>query len=88
MKLEKWDKNEGYTIVITKDIDICISKHIFENSDDAQILYLVDYFDDNSDWEEGWVGEKYDEFDELYQALEYLEDEFNIPKKITKQIKL
>ena len=101
MQLEKWDKNEGYTIVITKDIEICIFKETFEKD---ICLYFVDYFDDskkitNEQYEEGIRTYPYceisgfnyqlsNQFDELYQALEYLEDDLNIPKKITKQIKL
>ena len=99
MQLEKY-KDQGYRIIINKDIEICINLEIFQDHN----LYSVDYFDDSKkitseQYEKGIRTYPYceisgfnyqlsDQFDELYQALEYLEDEFDIPKKITKQIKL
>mgnify|MGYP003109499091 FL=1 len=76
--------------------DFCeINKGIFDihlrkekiNKNDPD-LYIVDVFasfikDNNKAYQEDLS----DVFDELYQAIEHLEDVLHIPKRITKQIK-
>ena len=92
MKIKKWDKKVGYSIVINKDVEICISYEDnvgdFHNYNQGTRIYFIDYFDDNSDWEEGYNHDLSEVFDELYLAIEYLENNFNIPKKIIKKIKI
>ena len=84
MKLNKWKDREGYGIIINKDVEICIT---YEKFEDNITTYFVDYFDDDSDWEEGYNHDLSELFDELYLAIEYIENNFEIPKTITKQIK-
>ena len=84
MKLNKWKGKEGYGIIINKDVEIGIT---YEKFQDKFLTYFVDYFDDDSDWEEGYNHDLSENFDELYLAIEYIENNFEIPKTITKQIK-
>ena len=84
MKLNKWKDREGYGIIINKDVEIAIT---YEKFEDNITTYFVDYFDDDSDWEEGYNHDLSELFDDLYSAIEYIENNFEIPKTITKQIK-
>ena len=70
---------------LNKDVEICIT---YEKFEDNITTYFVDYFDDDSDWEEVYNHDLSELFDELYLAIEYIENNFQIPKTITKQIKL
>ena len=92
MKLNKTSiknhKNYGFQIYeINKGIfNIHLrKKRITKNDPD---LYIVDVFasfiKDNS---KAYQEDLSDVFDELYQAIEYLEEVLYIPKRITKQIK-
>ena len=92
MKIKRWDNKEGYSITINKDIEICISYaddigDFYDYKKETRV-YFVDYFDDNSQWEDGYDHDLSEVFDELYSSIEYIENNFNIPKKITKQIKM
>ena len=87
MKLRKWKtKKKGYSIIINEDVEICISYEDFKNKNEPR-LYFVDYFDDSSDYEEGWDYNFSDNFDELCEVLEYLENNFEVNKKILNKIK-
>ena len=92
MKIKKWDNEEGYSININKEVEICISYADdigdFHDYNKETKVYFVDYFDDSSQWKEGYDHDLSEVFDELYLAIEYIENNFNIPKKITKQIKM
>ena len=85
MKLKKWKtKKEGYSIIINKDVEICISHENFKNE---SRVYFVDYFDDSSDFEEGYNPYLSEVFDCLYLAIEYMQNNFDINKKISNKIK-
>ena len=88
MKLNKSTiKNYKDFCEIKKGIfDIHLRKERIENDPD---LYVIDVFamfikDDNKAHQEDLS----DVFDELYQAIEHLEEVLHIPKRITKQIKM
>ena len=88
MKIKKLDKNQ-YEIESDKDL-IYISQEKNPNTEDLY-LYFIDVFELQWYWEGLKVSrEPYDNevFDELYLAIEYLENNFNIPKKIIKKIKI
>ena len=78
MKLNKLENN-NYEI-INDDYVIHISKE--QNPNTELYLYFTDVFEHNNK-------NSYDNeiFDDLYAAIEYIEDNFLIPKTITKQIK-
>ena len=51
-------------------------------------IYFIDIFSNNESRIYNGYKEKLSEvFDDLYLAIEYLENNFNIPKNITKKIK-
>ena len=79
MKIKKLDKNQ-YEI-INDDYIIYISEE--QNPNTKLYLYFIDVFEHNNK-------NAYDNeiFDDLYSAIEYMENNFNIPKTITNQIKL
>ena len=78
MKIKKLDKNQ-YEI-INDDYIIYISEE--QNPNTKLYLYFIDVFEHNNK-------NAYDNeiFDDLYSAIEYMENNFNIPKTITNQIK-
>ena len=89
MKLNKATiKNYKDFCEIKKGIfDIHLRKERIEKNDPD--LYIVDVFarfikDNNKAHQEDLSNY----FDDLYQAIEHLEDVLHIPKRITKQIKL
>ena len=89
MKLNKATiKNYKDFCEIKKGIfEIDLRKERIEKNDPD--LYIVDVFarfikDNNKAHQEDLSNY----FDELYQAIEHLEDVLHIPKRITKQIKL
>ena len=88
MKLNKATiKNYKDFCEIKKGIfDIHLRKERIENDPD---LYVIDVFarfikDNNKAHQEDLS----DCFDELYQAIEHLEEVLYVPKRITKQIKM
>ena len=89
MKLNKTTiKNHKDFCEINKGIfDIHLRKEKVNKNDPD--LYIVDVFasfiKDNS---KAYQEDLSDVFDELYQAIEHLEEVLHIPKRITKQIKM
>ena len=79
MKIKKLDKNQ-YEIISKNDI-IYISKE--QNPNTKLHLYFVDVFEHNNK-------NAYDNeiFDDLIKAVIYIQNNYEIPKTITKQIKL
>ena len=79
MNIKKLDKNQ-YEIITKNDI-IYISKE--QNPNTELYLYFVDVFEHNNK-------NAYDNeiFDELWKAVEYLINNYQIPLTITKQIKI
>ena len=79
MKIKKLDKNQ-YEIISKNDI-IYISKE--QNPNTKLYLYFVDVFEHNNK-------NAYDNeiFDDLIKAVIYIQNNYEIPKTITKQIKL
>ena len=79
MKIKKLDKNQ-YEIISKNDI-IYISKE--QNPNTKLYLYFVDVFEHNNK-------NAYDNeiFDDLIKAVDYIKNNYEIPKTITKQIKL
>ena len=51
MKIKKWDNEEGYSININKDVEICIKYEDnvgdFYDKEKETRIYFVDYFDDS-----------------------------------------
>ena len=79
MKIKKLDKNQCE--IINDDYIIYISEE--QNPNTKLYLYFIDVFEHNNK-------NAYDNevFDELCQAVDYIKNNFEIPKTITKQIKL
>ena len=108
MKIKHYKKDKSFSIVLNKDVEICIKYEDnvgdFYDKEKVTRIYFVDYFDDskiitNEEYQKGVRTYPYCEnsgynyqlsevFDELYLAIEYIENNFNVPKSITKQIKL
>ena len=102
MKIAK-NNNKYFTLHIDKFISIGLT-YEFDDESKKNKVYFVDYFDDskiisNEEYERGVRTYPYCEhsgynyqlsevFDELYLAIEYLQNNFNIPKTITNKIKL
>ena len=92
MKIKKLDKYQ-YEI-INDDYIIYISKEQYEHNE--PYIYFIDVLDSQEldDYKKDKINIKDIEpidnevFDELYSAIEYMENNFNIPKTITNQIKL
>ena len=93
MKLNKLENN-NYEI-INDDYVIYISKE--QNPNTELYLYFVDVFEHNNKnavdsylFLSLLLNRTFDDneiFDDLYSAIEYIENNFEIPKTITKQIK-
>ncbi len=79
MNIKKLDKNQ-YEIITKNDI-IYISKE--QNPNTELYLYFVDVFEHNNK-------NAYDNeiFDDLIKAVIYIQNNYEIPKSITKQIKI
>ena len=83
---------------ITNDKDFCeIKRGIFDihlrkeriNKNNYITIYVVDVFERSiKDNDKAHQEDLSDCFDELYEAIEHLEEVLHIPKRITKQIKM
>ena len=82
MKIKKHCNN--CYIIYTGNKDIHIRK---ENIDDDQNIFIVDVFDSIiEDAIKAHIEDLSELFDDYRSAIEYLNEDLNIPKKITNQI--
>ena len=83
MKIKKHCNN--CYIILKDDKEIYTRKEIIDRD---SYIYIVDVFDSNiEDSIKAHIEELSQLFDDHHSAIEYLNEDLNIPKKITKQIK-
>ena len=85
-KTTKTDASDFFEI--TKGtLEICIQREDFKKGNDEPSVYFVDVFDINiKDNDEAYLIDLSGNFNELWEAVDHLQNELNIPKKITNQI--
>ena len=104
MKIKHHKKNKSFSIALNKDVEICIKYEdnvgdFYDKEKSTRIYFVDSKIISNEEYQQGKRTYPYCEhsgynyqlsevFDELYLAIEYIENNFEIPKTITKQIKL
>ena len=85
-KTTKTDASDFFEIT-NGNLEICIQREDFKKGNDEPSVYFVDVFDINiEDNDEAYLIDLSGNFDELWEAVDHLQNELNIPKKITNQI--